>query len=202
MKFQVHRLVGLSDAMIAIIMTIMVLELPLPQQFTTSTIIELLRVIVVYFATFMIVAIHWYMQSNLLKSLEKTTGKVVWCNTLYLFFLSLMPLFTRLMIENPQEIFPAVGYNIVYLLLRATFGYMADCVLQQSLSQERLEKIAKKKNNQKRYWILFGITFAGEISILGLSLVWPFVSIICLIVFPISISLVGMLIKTSANMEI
>ena len=188
--------------MIAIIMTIMVLELPLPQQFTTSTIIELLRVIVVYFATFMIVAIHWYMQSNLLKSLEKTTGKVVWCNTLYLFFLSLMPLFTRLMIENPQEIFPAVGYNIVYLLLRATFGYMADCVLQQSLSQERLEKIAKKKNNQKRYWILFGITFAGEISILGLSLVWPFVSIICLIVFPISISLVGMLIKTSANMEI
>ena len=73
MKFPVHRLVGLSDAMIAIIMTIMVLELPLPQQFTTSTIIELLRVIVVYFATFMIVAIHWYMQSNLLKSLEKTS---------------------------------------------------------------------------------------------------------------------------------
>lgn len=201
MRFPVHRLVGLSDAMIAIIMTIMVLELPLPQHFTASTIMELVRIIFVYFATFMIVAIHWYMQSNLLKLLEKTTGKVVWCNTLYLFFLSLMPLFTRLMIENPQEIFPAVGYNIVYLLLRATFGYMADCVLQQSLSQERLEKIAQKKKNQKRYWILFGATFIGELSILGLSLIWPFISTICLIVFPISISLVGMLIKSSADTE-
>lgn len=201
MRFPIHRLVGLSDAMIAIIMTIMVLELPLPQHFTASAIIELVRIIFVYFATFMIVAIHWYMQSNLLKLLEKTTGKVVWCNTLYLFFLSLMPLFTRLMIENPQEIFPAVGYNIVYLLLRATFGYMADCVLQQSLSQERLEEIYQKKKNQKRYWILFGVTFVGELSIFGLSLIWPFVSTICLIVFPISISLVGMLIKSSADME-
>lgn len=199
MRFPVHRLVGLSDAMIAIIMTIMVLELPLPQHFTASTIMELVRIIFVYFATFMIVAIHWYMQSNLLKSLEKTTGKVVWYNTLYLFFLSLMPLFTRLMIENPQETFPAIGYNVVYLLLRATFGCMADCVLRQSLSQKHLDEIAQKKKNQKHYWILFGVTFVGELSIFGLSLIWPFVSIICLIIFPISMSLAGMLMKPYTN---
>lgn len=199
MRFPVHRLVGLSDAMIAIIMTIMVLELPLPQDFTPSAIMELVRVIFVYFATFMIVAIHWYMQSSLLKSLEKTTGKVVWYNILYLFFLSLMPLFTRLMIENPQEIFPAIGYNVVYLLLRATFGCMADSVLKQFLSQKHLNEIEQKKKNQKRYWILLGITFVGELSILGLSLIWPFISIICLIIFPISISLAGMLIKPYNN---
>lgn len=199
MRFPVHRLVGLSDAMIAIIMTIMVLELPLPQHFTTETIMELARVILVYFATFMIVAIHWYMQSNLLKPLKRTNGKVVWCNTLYLFILSLMPLFTKMMIENPYEVIPALGYNIVYLLLRAVFGCMANCVLKQSLSQKQLEGIAQKRENQKHYWILFGVTLAGELSILGLSFIWPFVSIICLIVFPISISLVGMFIKPSTD---
>ena len=121
------RLEAFSDGVIAIIITIMVLELKVPHGASLATIAPLWPVFISYILSFVIVGIYWNNHHHMLHAVKQVTGAVLWSNLHLLFWLSLMPFTTGWMGENHFAPLPVALYGVVllmagvayYLLVRA-----------------------------------------------------------------------------------
>ena len=116
-KISKDRLVGLIDGATAIIITLMVLEIKLPT--SSNSLTELHKFgfsILIYFASFIIVGIQWNRHHHILDKVDRVTNSFIWKNMMYMFFMSLIPLFMRWVLSSPNEVLPAFGYAMIYLL--------------------------------------------------------------------------------------
>ncbi len=110
------RLEAFSDGVIAILITIMVLELHIPQASTLSALHPLLPVLLSYVLSFVNIGIYWNNHHHLLHSTEVVSGGVLWANLHLLFWLSLFPFATGWMGENHFHSLPTAAYGVVLLL--------------------------------------------------------------------------------------
>jgi uncharacterized membrane protein len=115
------RLEAFSDAVIAIIMTIMVLELKIPHGVDFAAIWPLWPVFSAYVLSFVYLAIYWNNHHHLLHATDHVDGRVLWANMFLLFWLSLIPFVTGWMAENSFAHLPTAVYGAV--LLMAAVGY-------------------------------------------------------------------------------
>jgi len=115
------RLEAFSDGVIAIIITIMVLELKVPHGEEWSTLTPLLPVFVSYVLSFVHLGIYWNNHHHMLKAARHVDGRVLWANLHLLFWLSLMPFVTGWMGENHFASIPVALYGID--LLAAGIAY-------------------------------------------------------------------------------
>ncbi len=122
------RVEAFSDGVFAIIITIMVLELHPPEGASFEALKPVLPKFISYVLSFVYVAIYWNNHHHLLQAVKQVNGKVLWCNILLLFCLSLVPFVTAWMGENHFSSSPVALYGIV--LLMASLSYP---ILQQSL---------------------------------------------------------------------
>ena len=155
MKMSKNRLEAFSDAVIAIIITIIVLDIPMPETFNVAGISNLLITLGIFFVGFVVVGAQWVKHHILFTYCKEVSGKVVWRNLIYLFFLSLIPFFTKWIMENPGQIIPTVGYDIIFFLVTLSFDFMQRTVIKES-SDERLKKYSidiKKACSALRVWL-------------------------------------------------
>ena len=110
------RLEAFSDGVIAILITIMVLELHIPQASTLSALHPLLPVLLSYVLSFVNIGIYWNNHHHLLHSTDVVSGGVLWANLHLLFWLSLFPFATGWMGENHFHSLPTAAYGVVLLL--------------------------------------------------------------------------------------
>ena len=110
------RLEAFSDGVIAIIITIMVLELKVPHGATLDTLAPLLPVLGSYVLSFIYVGIYWNNHHHLMQAVHEVTGSVLWANLHLLFWLSLIPFVTGWMGENHFATVPLVAYGIVLMM--------------------------------------------------------------------------------------
>ena len=140
------RLEAFSDGVIAIIITIMVLELHVPTSGDLSALRPLLPVFVSYALSFTILGIYWVNHHHLFQVVEQVNGRVLWANLFLLFWLSLAPFLTGWMGENNFAAWPVAMYGVVLCL--AGFAYFIlereliacngeDSVLAQAVGKER-----------------------------------------------------------------
>jgi uncharacterized membrane protein len=122
------RLEAFSDAVIAIIITIMVLELGVPDGTTWEALQPLIPVFLTYLVSFIYVAIYWNNHHHLLKTAHRVTSGIMWSNMALLFCLSLFPFATGWMGENHAAPVPTFFYGVV--LLGAAIAYF---VLQNAI---------------------------------------------------------------------
>jgi uncharacterized membrane protein len=122
------RLEAFSDGVIAIIITIMVLELKVPHLATADALLPLLPVFLSYVLSFVYVGIYWNNHHHMLHASAKVSGGVLWANLHFLFWLSLFPFATGWMGENHFAAIPSALYGGV--LLMAAVAYW---LLQQSI---------------------------------------------------------------------
>ena len=139
MIFSKHRFEFFNDGVMAIIMTIMVLEIPLSNTFNVDKIIDLLRSIITFFVSFFIVGSFWNQHHRLIDGVKKINSKIIWQNHLFLFFLALLPIFTKWVIENPNEFIPAIAYDIVFFMVYLSYFFLA----KVAIGKEKLEEIRK-----------------------------------------------------------
>jgi len=109
------RLEAFSDGVLAIIITIMVLELKVPHGPTWEALAPLLPVFLSYLLSFVYVAIYWNNHHHMLHACQTTTGRILWANLHLLFWLSLVPFATGWMGENHFAAFPVALYGIIML---------------------------------------------------------------------------------------
>jgi len=117
-----NRLEAFSDGVIAIIITIMVLELKVPHATELAELKPLLPVFLSYVLSFIYVGIYWNNHHHMFHSTRRVTGGILWANLHLLFWLSLVPFTTGWMGENPFELVPTVAYGVV--LFFAGIGYL------------------------------------------------------------------------------
>jgi uncharacterized membrane protein len=117
------RLEAFSDAVIAILITVMVLELRIPHGTTWSALGGSLPVLLTYVLSFVYLGIYWNNHHHMLMVTERVSGLVLWANLHLLFWLSLIPFTTGWLGENEFAATPAAAYGIV--LLAAALAYFA-----------------------------------------------------------------------------
>jgi len=122
------RLEAFSDGVIAIIITIMVLEMKVPHGDSLEDLSPLLPVFLSYVLSFVYVGIYWNNHHHMLQACSRVTGGILWANLHLLFWLSLFPFATGWMGENHFAVMPAALYGVV--LLMAAIAYY---LLQQTI---------------------------------------------------------------------
>ncbi len=123
-----NRLEAFSDGVIAIIITIMVLELKVPHTTELSALKELLPVFLSYVLSFIYVGIYWNNHHHMFQAVKQVSGGILWANLHLLFWLSLFPFATGWVGENHLVATPTAAYGVV--LLMAAVAYW---ILQQTI---------------------------------------------------------------------
>jgi len=126
------RLEAFSDGVLAIIITIMVLEMKVPHDASLAALWSLWPVFLSYILSFVYLGIYWNNHHHLLHTTQRVSGAILWANLHLLFWLSLIPFVTGWMGENHFASAPTAFYGIV--LLMATIAYW---ILQQAIMAEQ-----------------------------------------------------------------
>src|SRR3569833_2309510 len=141
------RMEAFSDGVIAILITVMVLELPVPHGTTWGALHDALPVLLTYVLSFVYLGIYWNNHHHMLQATDRVTGLILWANLHLLFWLSLVPFTTAWMGETHFAAVPAAAYGIV--LLAAAFAYV---VLQRAIirSQGARSVLAQAVGDDKK----------------------------------------------------
>jgi len=116
-----NRMEAFSDGVIAIIITIMVLELRVPHETGLTALRPLVPVLLSYVLSFIYLGIYWSNHHHLLHAVDHVDGRILWANLHLLFWLSLVPFVTAWMGENHFATVPVAVYGLV--LLAASIAY-------------------------------------------------------------------------------
>lgn len=173
------RLEAFSDGVIAIILTIMVLELKIPHSPEWSEVVALYPYFISYILSFMFIAIYW-VNHHLVSTLKKVNTPVLWSNILLLFFLSVVPWATGFMAENHFEKNSVIVYTVVCLLPALAFGALSKSVLSCDLTDVDVKKVLdsmKKKEYFSQLMYVLAIVF---------SLFLPWVALSCIFLVTIA----------------
>ena len=159
------RMEAFSDGVIAVIITIMVLELRPPREPSLAALVPLVPVFLNYVLSFVFLAIYWNNHHHLLQAVEGVDGRVLWANMHLLFWLSLIPFVTSWVSEDPMAPLPVAVYGGVLLL--AAIAYF---ILVRALM--------KRHGGDSLLAMAVGGDFKGKISIViyGLAIPLAFVN--------------------------
>jgi uncharacterized membrane protein len=174
------RLEAFSDGVVAIIITIMVLELRPPHATDLDALGPLLPVLLSYVLSFVYLGIYWNNHHHMLQCTSRVTGAILWANLHLLFWLSLIPFVTAWMGENPLASIPAALYGVVLLMAAIAYLMLQRQILRaegpQSVLATALGRDTKGKLSMMTYALAIGVAFVhpgmAEGLYLLVALVW------------------------------
>jgi len=134
------RLEAFSDGVIAIIITIMVLELKVPRGESIDALLPLIPVFLSYVLSFVYVGIYWNNHHHMLHTSHKVTGPMLWANLHLLFWLSLFPFATGWMGENHFAAAPSAVYGVVLLMAAVAYWILQQLIIASRGRDSLLKK--------------------------------------------------------------
>jgi uncharacterized membrane protein len=123
------RMEAFSDGVLAIIITIMVLEIKVPHGDSLQSLKPLLPVLLSYILSFINIGIYWNNHHHMMHAAHKVSGSVLWTNAHLLFWLSLIPFTSGWMGENHFATWPVVFYGLVLMLAGIAYYFLAHCLI-------------------------------------------------------------------------
>ena len=174
------RLEAFSDGVIAIIITIMVLEMKVPHGESFEALKSLLPVFLSYVLSFVYVGIYWNNHHHLLHACTRVSGAVLWANLHLLFWLSLFPFATGWMGENHFATTPSALYGFVLLMAACAYWILQQAIVAtqggDSPLRAALGKDWKGKLSPIVYVVAIASTFwvswIAQIGYVGVALIW------------------------------
>jgi uncharacterized membrane protein len=124
-----NRLEAFSDGVVAIIITIMVLEMKVPHGDTLDALRPLLPVFLTYVLSFVYLGIYWNNHHHMLHTVQRVSGAVLWANLHLLFWLSLIPFVTGWMGENHFTSAPTALYGVVLLMAAVAYFILQHTII-------------------------------------------------------------------------
>ena len=132
------RLEAFSDGVIAILITIMVLELRVPQGSSWGALTPLVPVLLTYLLSFVFLGIYWNNHHHMFHACEHINGTILWANLHLLFWLSLVPFVTRWIGANHLAPVPTAAYGAVLLLAGVAYVVLQSTIITQQGPGSRL----------------------------------------------------------------
>lgn len=161
-----NRLEAFSDGVLAIIITIMVLELKIPHGSNWSELTPLLPVFVSYLMSFLFVGIYWGNHHHLLHSVKQVSSGIIWANLSLLFWLSLIPFTTGWMGENHFASNTLALYGVNLLLCGIAYTFLQKAIEKNSHNSDTLKNAL---HNQNKKGIISTIGYVCAIPLAYLS---------------------------------
>ena len=174
------RLEAFSDGVIAIIITIMVLEMKVPRGVTLESLGPLLPVFLSYVLSFVYVGIYWNNHHHMLYACSKVSGAVLWANLHLLFWLSLFPFATGWMGENHFAAVPSALYGGVLLMAGGAYWVLQHTLIASEGENSVLKRAVgddwKGKLSPVLYMIAIAVTFwspwVAQAIYVSVALLW------------------------------
>src|SRR5215213_1805117 len=174
------RLEAFSDGVIAILMTIMVLELHVPHETGWAALSPLVPIFLTYVLSFVFVGIYWNNHHHMLHAADRINGKVLWANLHLLFWLSLVPFVTAWMGENHFASVPSALYGAVLIMAAIAYYILQQLIIASQGAGSLLKKAVggdwKGKASPFLYAIAIPLAFWSRWISLGLyvlvALIW------------------------------
>ena len=163
------RLEAFSDGVLAIIITIMVLELKVPHGAEWSALTPLWPIFVSYVLSFIYVGIYWNNHHHLLKAVDRIGGGVLWANLNLLFWLSLLPFASGYLGENHFAAAPTALYGVVLLMAGVAYTILVRALLAH---HDHDSTLARAIGTDRKGWISLALYAAG----IGCSFLQPWIS--------------------------
>jgi uncharacterized membrane protein len=152
-----NRLEAFSDGVLAIIITIMVLELKAPKEVTLEALSHDTPVFLSYLFSFIFIGIYWNNHHHLFQVTEKVNGSILWANLHLLFWLSLIPFTTSWLGENHTEAVPVALYGFNLIMSAIAFTILTRAILSHHEEDFVLRKMIGKDYKGKISFILYAI---------------------------------------------
>src|SRR5262245_60334702 len=133
------RLEAFSDGVVAILITILVLELKVPHGTDLGALRPLLPTFLTYVLSFVYIAIYWNNHHHMLHVTERINGKILWANMHLLFWLSLVPVVTGWMGENHFAPVPTAAYGALLLMAAIAYTILQTAIVQCNGPSSRLQ---------------------------------------------------------------
>lgn len=140
------RLEAFSDGVLAIIITIMVLEIKVPHGDILEDLKPLLPIFMSYVLSFIYIGIYWNNHHHLMQVVQKVSGAVLWSNIHLLFWLSLVPFATAWMGENHFSKWPVILYGFILMMAGVAYYILAHCLTAIHGKESTLAKAIGKDN--------------------------------------------------------
>lgn len=138
------RMEAFSDGVLAIIITIMVLEMQTPTEPSAAALIKLAPSILAYLLSYIYVAIYWNNHHCLLKKVDRVNPKILWNNMHLLFWLSMVPLATAWMSRFYTESIPVLTYGVVLMMSSISYWILQTQIVESSEKRELLKQLLGK----------------------------------------------------------
>lgn len=167
-----NRVAAFSDGVFAIIITIIVLGISFPSKYEASHILDFSWDLFIFIESGLMIGANWYVHSRLLDGLERISVIAGFLNVLYLLVLSVVPLFTKGIMENPDATFPALGFAVVIIITNIVYLCM-----ESQIKNENAVVFSKG---------LSVFVFVATLIIGLISFFAPRIAVFLLIIFPIA----------------
>ncbi|MFI4868427.1 MAG: TMEM175 family protein [Steroidobacterales bacterium] len=174
------RLEAFSDGVIAILITIMVLDLKVPEGAQFRALIPLIPLFLNYALSFLYLAIYWNNHHHMLHTFDRVTGAILWANMHLLFWLSLIPVTTAWMSENHRDAAPSALYGADLLMAAIAYFILEQRIIASqgsgSLLKRAIGRDLKGKLSPILYLVGIGTAFRSPSLSQGLyvlvALLW------------------------------
>lgn len=174
------RLEAFSDGVIAIIITIMVLEIKVPHGETVDALLPLFPVFLSYILSFVYVGIYWNNHHHMLHTVKRVSGSVLWANLHLLFWLSLFPFATGWLGENHFAALPSALYGMVLLMAACAYFILQHAIIssegEKSLLKAAVGQDRKGKASLVLYIIAvivaFWLTWVAQLIYIAVAIMW------------------------------
>jgi uncharacterized membrane protein len=163
------RVEAFSDGVMAVIITIMALELRAPHGATLDAVREQLPGLLVYMLSFVILGIYWNNHHHLLRAADRISGAVMWANLFLLFWLSLIPVLTEWLRDEYRHPLPAAAYGIVALAAAIAYTVLVRALIR---ANGRDSAVATAIASDEKGYASLGLYAAA----VGLAFVSPWIS--------------------------
>ncbi len=157
-----------SDGVLAIIITIMVLEMKVPRGSELSDLLAIGPVFISYVLSFLYIGIYWNNHHHLLQTVHHVNGKILWANMNLLFWLSLLPFVTGWMGVNHFQLWPVVLYGIDLIMAGIAYYILTRAIIAAHGSGSALDKAVGKDNKGRISVLIYGLG-------IGLSFIHPYI---------------------------
>ena len=155
------RVEAFSDGVIAVIITIMVLELHPPHEASLEALLEIVHPFFAYVLSFIYVAIYWNNHHHMLHAVERVDGRVLWANNFLLFTLSLVPFATAWMGDTDFALVPTIVYGIVMCLPGTAYFVLARELVRVNGANSTLAQAMGGGLKERLSLVLYVLGIAG-----------------------------------------